>query len=355
MILSATERLDIVSGSNILGQIAFVVFGAVFLFGGLGFIWLIVASHISLLPPIGVAIWAIRRYRLAALPLQIDLRAWSRLIRAGLPFGVISLALTIAFSIDTVMLSWTAPEQEVGWYNVAYGLARSLLFFFGGFSVAIVPSLSRAFAHDGTAVERWYHRSVKFIVLSSLPIAVGGMLLAFPIIGFLYTPEFLPSALALQILIWDVPLLMFTGFCGNMTTITGDERQAARIYTINAIANIGLNLYAIPRFGLIGAALVTVVTDLIGALQFHFLLRRRLRLPNIGPLLVRASIAAGLMGLAVAALSHLHLFLTIGLGVAIYAVLALALRVLSDDERALIAGLLRRRFGPRPATKEPVA
>jgi O-antigen/teichoic acid export membrane protein len=85
----------------------------------------------------------------------------------------------------------------------------------------------------------------------------------------------------LQILIWDVPFMMFSSFCGNMTTIIGAERAAARIYTLNALANILLNMYAIPSFGLVCAALVTVTTDLIGALQFYLLLRRKLKLPNM--------------------------------------------------------------------------
>lgn len=353
MVLAAHERLDIVVAQGVVAQLIVVILGVIFLAGGLGFIWLIVAGHLSLLPQIGIALWAIRRQRLAVLPFQVSPRAWPGLIRAGLPFGVISLALTIAFSIDTVMMSWFEPEQVVGWYNAGYGLAKSLLFFFTGFSVAIVPSLAKTYVQDRAEVERWYYRSVKFIALGSLPLAVGGMLLAFPLIRFLYTGEFLPAAVGLQILIWDVPLLMFTSFCGNMTTIIGEERAAARIYTINAVANVALNLYAIPRFGLVGAALVTAVTDLIGTLQFHFLLKRKLNLPNLAPALARVLIAAGLMGAAVAALHELHLFASIGLGAALYTALALALRVLDEEERAAILRLLRLRPRASPA-KEAV-
>jgi len=290
-VLTANERLDYATGLNILGQLIFVLFGAIFLLSGWGFISLIVASLIGIPLQIGLAIWAIRHHHMATLSIQIEPRIWPHMIRSGLPFGIISLTLTIAFSIDTVMLSMYQPEHVVGWYNVAYNLVFSLMFFFRGFKEAIVPSLSRTYVNDPAQVERWYHRSVKFIAILSMPIAVGGMLVAFPLIRFLYTDEFLPSALALTILIWDVPLLMFTSFCGNMTTIISEERAAARIYSINAVANVILNLYAIPRFGVVGASLVTVVTDLIGALQFHFLLRHKLHLPDMTWVFVRILIA----------------------------------------------------------------
>ncbi|TEU22155.1 MAG: flippase [Anaerolineales bacterium] len=347
-VLTANERLDYVTGLTVLGQLIFVLFGAIFLLSGWGFISLIVASLIGVPLQIGLAIWAIRRHHMATLSIQIEPRTWPRLIRSGLPFGIISLALTIAYSIDTVMLSMYQPEHVVGWYNVAYNLVFSLIFFFRGFKEAIVPSLSRTYVNDPTQVERWYHRSVKFIAISSMPIAVGGMLVAFPLIRFLYTDAFLPSALALQILIWDVPLMMFTSFCGNMTTIIGEERAAARIYSINAAANVILNLYAIPRFGLVGASLVTVVTDLIGALQFYFLLRRKLHPPDMIWVFVRILIASVLMGVAVRLADDLNLFLLIGLGAVVYSGLVLGLRLLDDTEWAMILRLLRRRSDSQP-------
>ncbi|MEK7325581.1 MAG: flippase [Chloroflexota bacterium] len=354
LVVFANERLDYATTIDVLGQVVTLIFGAIFMFLGWGYLWLIIAALLSILPQIGLGVWVVRRHRMADLKFQIDPRLWPEMIRAGLPFGIISLALTIAFSIDTVMLSMFVPESEVGWYNVAYNLARSLLFFFGGFSVAMVPSLTRTYVEDTTEVERWYYRSVKVIMLFSLPMAVGGMLVAFPLIQFLYTAEYLPAALGLQILIWDAPLLMFTAFSGNMTTIVGEERAAARIYTINALANIILNLYAIPRYGMVGAAFVTVITDFIGALQFYFLLHRKLRLPNMVSAGVRVLAAVTVMGVAVGWAGNLNLFVLMGLGVAVYAVMVLALRVLDETEWAMIRRLARK-FTGRPAAKEPTS
>ncbi len=348
-VLRANERLDYVTSLTILGQLTFVAVGSIILFTSQGFLWLIVAGLVSLLPQIGGALWLIKRHRLATLTFRLNPHLWMGMMRAGLPFGIISLALTIAFSIDTVMLSMFQPERVVGWYNVAYGLVRSLVSLFGGFSIAMVPSLARTYVTDSAQVERWYRRSVKFIMLLSLPIAVGGTLVAFPLIRFLYTAQFLPTAVGLQILIWDVPLLMFTSFCGNMTTVVGEERAAARIYSINAVANILLNWYAIPRFGLVGAALVTVVTDLIGVLQFHFLLARKLRLPNVAWMLGRIVIASALMGIVVWLAGNWHLFMVIGLGAVTYGGLVLALRLIDQTEWALLFRLVRRRSHNPPA------
>jgi O-antigen/teichoic acid export membrane protein len=189
-------------------------------------------------------------------------------------------------------------------------------------------------------VERWFYRSVKFILLVSLPVAVGGMLTAFPMVGFLYTPDYKPTGLALQILIWDVPLLMFTSFCGNMTTVISAEHTAARIYGLSAVANVALNLYAIPKFGMVGASLVTLLTDLVAAVQFYILLRHRMKMPNMTSTLLRMMLASAILGGAVWLAGDRQFLILVGVGGATYLVCVLVLRLLDAEEWALLRRLI---------------
>jgi O-antigen/teichoic acid export membrane protein len=339
-VLWANERMDYLTLMNVLAQVVFITFGALFLIAGFSFIWLIIASLLSIIPRIIIAILAIRKHGLLKLNIPIQPQLWLPLIKAGIPFGLISLALTIDYSIDTLMLERFVPVNEVGWYNVAYRLSMSLIIFFSGFSVAIVPSLSRTYVEDKKGVERWFYRSVKFIILSSIPLAVGGMLVATPLITFLFTEEFLPSALALRIIIWDVPFVMFASFCGNMTTVVKEEKSAARIYIISAIANVILNLFTIPRFGFLGAAATTVATDIIITIQFYFLLKRKLNLPDVKPLVARVLAASIVMGILVYWGGGLHLFLQIGIGITSYGLLVFLFKLLDPDEKTMIVNFV---------------
>jgi O-antigen/teichoic acid export membrane protein len=135
---------------------------------------------------------------------------------------------------------------------------------------------------------------------------------------------------------------MYSAFCGNMTTVVKQERAAARIYTINAVANVALNALFIPRYGYVAASVVTVVTDAIGAFQFHLLLSRKLKLPNMLTVMVRVAAAATLMGLALGLANRLHLLILIPLGAAVYGGLVLALRLLDEEEWGLIRKILRK-------------
>jgi O-antigen/teichoic acid export membrane protein len=336
MVVAAHERLDYTTGTFLVGQVASMLLGLIVLLTGQGLVVFIAVGLASMWVPILASAWVVRRHKMLVFRPQLNRSHWVGLIRGGFPFAVITLALTIAFSIDTVMLSWSVAPNQVGWYNVAYGLARSIVSFLGGFTIALVPSLTRAFVNDTALVERWYFRSVKFISILALPAAMGGMFVAHSVIALLYNPTTLPAAAVLQVIIWDVPLLMFTALCGNMSYVVGAERAAARIYGLNALANVILNFYAIPRYGIMGAAVVTVVTDLIGAVQFYLELNRHLKLPDLRPMLARVVFATLIMGAALWLAPAWHVVVLIALGGVAYVTIVLAVGVLDASEIALL-------------------
>lgn len=339
-LLTANEKFNYITSMSVLGQISTIALGAVVLYNDWGFLALIAVGLLAMAPPTLVGLYAVRRHRLVHLPIALNLRSWPDMIRRGLPFGFISLSLTIAFTVDSVMLSGFKPPEVVGWYNAAYNLARSLLFFFDGISVAMVPTLSRAYLSDTVLVQRWYFRSVKFILLMGLPIATGSTIVALPLFLFLYGEQYLPAVLAFQIIVWDVPLLLFASFCGNMTTVTGEERTAARIYFSAAIANVLLNFLLIPTYSLYGAAVATLFTDLIAAVQFYRLLGRKLNLPDMSGTVGRVLLACAVMAAVLLGLRAVDaaLWLLIPAGMLVYAGMVAATRVLDAEE----IGLLKR-------------
>jgi len=349
-VFSAHEKLGYVASLAVVGQITVMILGGAFLLSGLGFEMLILANLLSIVPQIILGLWGLRRYNFQLLPIQLNPKEWFSIIRHGLPFGVISLALTIDFSVDTFMLSLWQPDYVVGWYNVAYNLTRSLVFIFSGFMIAIVPSLSKTYVRDEATVQSWYYRAVKFGLFFSVPIAIGGTLLSLQLVHFLYNETFTPVADSLRIIIWDIPFLVFAGLGGQMTTIITAERTAARVYAISAVFNILANLFAIPNFSYLGASLVTVLTDILVAIQFYILLRARLKLPNILPLVVRVLLAASVMALAVWAAQSIHVLFAIAIGGAVYMIVILLVRFFDQTEWGMLQkaiGKLRREASNR--------
>jgi O-antigen/teichoic acid export membrane protein len=275
-------------------------------------------------------------------------------LTAGLPFGIITFATMLSFKVDTVLLSLWRSSAEVGWYNVAYNLIFTLLILSSGFNSALVPSLSRQYRSDPAAVGRFYLNAIRLLWAVALPVAVGGALLADRLIVLLYGSAYAPAGPALRVLIWVLPALTITSLCGAITTVLHRERSTARINVVNAAFNIALNLWAIPRYGLMGAAVMTVATELLGLGQYLYLLRDAFPLRQLAHVTSAATMAALAMAAVIWLGWPLPLLPLIALGALCYGLLLVVQGGLSLAEIKLIGAtiggqLLRRR---KPLTRE---
>ncbi|HEY9088701.1 MAG TPA: flippase [Anaerolineaceae bacterium] len=334
--IAGHERLDVLSVLTVFGQVIFYVVAAIFLVLKPGFLWLVIASMVNLPVLTAICTWIVVREKMHPPRFKLTPANWLPLLKFGLPFALIQVSLTFAFRFDTLILEANYSDDVVGWYNAAYTLTRSLLILSSAFTVALVPTMAREYVTDPDIIRPWYFRTIKFITLIGLPLAMGGMVLADKIILRLYQPDFAPAVLAFAILIWDTPLLMYTSICGNFTTAMKQEKKAAWVYGSEGIFNIAMNLLLIPRYGILAASVVTVATELVGTIMFYLIFRRELG-PGLGLYsMLRITLASVLMGAGIFFLRQWNVFLLVALGVMVYFLLIWALRALNPEDVAIL-------------------
>jgi O-antigen/teichoic acid export membrane protein len=91
--------------------------------------------------------------------------------------------------------------------------------------------------------------------------ALVATFLAPSVVRVLYTGRFEPSIPVLQVLIWAlVPLVMDDAALTYLYAV-GCERIVQVVMLIGLAVNSGLNLWLIPRFGALGAAMATVASE----------------------------------------------------------------------------------------------
>jgi len=79
--------------------------------------------------------------------------------------------------------------------------------------------------------------------------------LANKIILLIYGVEYIPSIIALQILIWTIVFMFINGLYGNLFASIDRQITVTRVTGIGVIVNIGLSFIIIPKFSYIGQAL----------------------------------------------------------------------------------------------------
>ncbi len=341
-LLVGNERVDIMSVMTVLNQVLFMTLAGLFLYLGFDFIWLVIASAITLPIMTLLHYQSIKRNQLGPPRFRINRGLWWGVIRAGMPFAMVQLSLSFAFQVDTIFLSTYTSDAVVGWYNAAYRLTLTLLTLSRSFNDAILPTLAREYVANPDSVRPWYYTSVRFIAMIGLPIAIGGSLLSDKI-GLIYGEDFLPATLALAILIWDLPFAMYHSLCGNITTSISREGQAARIYVSIGILNVILNAILVPRIGLVGACFATVITDAIGAVLFYLVLRKTLGAGLNLNRMLRLLTSSLLMALVVLLLRDAHLLVVIAAGGTAYLLIVWFSGAISMDERMRIIQFVQAR------------
>lgn len=351
MVIEGNERVDIRQIFEVIGQVVILIAGFILVSISKSFFWLIIAGFINIPILILLAYRIVKRNNFGPPRFHLNMGMWWSIIMYGLPFGLIQFALSSNRFADRIILNlYSFSPAEIGWYSIAYNLTLNFTTLAQAFNDAFQPTLAREHAGDPTKAPRWYFRSVKIMLFLSLPIAIGGMLLAEPLISTIYKPENRAAYIALFIIIWDLPVVLYNNFCGNMTTAIVKERAAARINMTQSVVNVVVNIILIRPLGMIGAAFSTVISDTYAASLFYLLFRREFG-PGLGfRHLLRVLASAVGMGAIIMILHDLqvNLFINIGLGAVSYLLLIWLTKAFTQEERTMISevvGKITRKVG----------
>jgi len=319
-------------------QLSIVNFGRIYL----------IASVISLIYGIIICMWKfilprieidLNLWKFVLSKVEIDLNLWKFLIIEAIPLTISSVFLLIAFRVDTILLQIINGNVAVGLYNAAYSLMTALMFVPLVYVSAIFPMLSRLNVSSKELLKISYERSVKYLVILGLPIAVGTTLLANPIILIIYKSGFSQSIVALQILIWSIPIIFVNYILGTAINSINKQRDIVKTAFVAMLLNIVLNLLLLPKYGLIAACFITVLTELTCFIfWFHIMNVHGYKIP-IFKMLLKPLLASLIMGLFIILLSA-NILLVIMLSTIIYFGVLYILKTFSENDITLFKKII---------------
>jgi len=252
------------------------------------------------------------------LRLVFTLRGARNVLRPAITMGASQGLGLMSYNFDSVLLGFLLGPTAVGWYNAAYKpvtvvLAMPVTYFLGLF-----PALSRTYTESREAFRQIVVRSLRLTSIFAVPLGVGGTFLAEPIISLLFGPAYANSVPVLRILSWSAMLAILRGTCKHALIAAGKPWLDLRCAGASAVLNLGLNLLFIPRYGIIGAAVATLVAELIWLTMtsyyfYHYVLRVK-----VLPFLLQPVAAAVAMGICFLLAQSLFWGLRAFLGAVVY-------------------------------------
>jgi O-antigen/teichoic acid export membrane protein len=321
-------------------QLSIIEFGLIYL----------IASIISLVYGIIICVWKfvlpkieidMNLWKNALTNIELDTNLWKFLITEAVPLAISGVFLLIAFRIDTILLLYYNGAEAVGFYNAAFGLMTALMFVPFVYVSAIFPLLSRLNVSSKELLKYSYEKSFKYLLILGLPIAVGTTLLASPIILLIYKSAFSQSIVALQILIWAIPIIFINYILGTAINSINKQRETVKTAFLAMILNIVLNVYLLPTYGLIAACYITVLTELTCFILWYHIMNVHGYKFNILKILYKPLIASLVMAAAILVL-HANLFVIIIIATIIYFGVLYILKTFTQDDISLIKKILGR-------------
>jgi O-antigen/teichoic acid export membrane protein len=168
----------------------------------------------------------------------------------------------------------------VGYFGAAYTITTFFLNLGAAYGLSLLPSLTRLNPHRGDQ-QGLYHTATAQAFAASLPIAVGGALLAMGGMQLLFGSRYAAAGTVFVVLAWCIPACLLRDVALAPLVARGREPAVFRVTLAAAVLSLGLNLALIPRYGAVGAAWATLGTEVARmALAMAALRREAIGLPS---------------------------------------------------------------------------
>lgn len=179
-----------------------------------------------------------------------------------LPLLILSIGFLIATELDTVMLGLLSTESEVGIYAVAKQPAVRLPHISYAIAMGTMPIFAKLNESNKAELKGIFNKILKINLLIFSIITLGILLFAGFFVPLLFGSEYSASVLPMQILTIYTLSYSIAIIFNYFMDYQGMAAKRALNIVFSIFLNIVLNVFLIPIYGAIGAAIATSVSYL---------------------------------------------------------------------------------------------
>ena len=194
--------------------------------------------------------------RITGFSLRFSLSELRESLRFGLKSYAQSLAGQIHEQVDVIMLGALLTRADpIAYYVVAAALTRQLKVIPDAIAAALYPSAAGLEPEEAARLAARAARHATFWVTA---IALGVMAAAPLLVPWIYGEAFRASLAPLWILVPGVALLTTHTLLARYFMALDRQQVTVTTQVLSVLLNLALNLWLIPRLGIIGAALASL-------------------------------------------------------------------------------------------------
>lgn len=224
-------------------------------------------------------LWVLRHLkRVSTAPPSLSLAIFRQSLGVGINAYLVLLFSFLVLRIDLLMVKYMLGATEAGYYSISQVLSENIMLFPVVIGQLLFPKLSAT--KEKEARLRLTNKAALASAALMLPAVGVGALVAGPLISVAFGHAFLA---AVSPFVWLLPGIYFLALEIVMVQLLNSEGFPTIVvvaWFLDTIINVGLNLWAIPRYGITGASVVSSFCYFLMFLAIAGLIRKRYYAPQ---------------------------------------------------------------------------
>ena len=205
---------------------------------------------------------------------NFDLSIAQQLLKDSWPLIISAFVIMLYMRIDQIMIKQLLGVYEVGLYSAALRISEAVYFIPMIISASLFPAILSARKKDPILYKKRLSGLYSLLIWIAILIAVPITFLSDWIVLNLFGQDYASSSSVIVIHIW-ASIFVFLGVAYSKYLLA--ENLNATFLTRNAIAlilNMILNLFLIPLYGIVGAAMATLISQAYTALLHDLVVKK---------------------------------------------------------------------------------
>lgn len=268
-------------------------------------------------------VFFVRTY--SSVRIVVSWKKWKDILISSTPVGLATIFNQLSLNLPPLFLGIIYSKADVGLYSASFKIVMMLLIIERVVHYVSFPVIARQHIKEPEKLKRTFAVITRLLLAISIPLAVGGVILAEPLIAFIYGAEYSGSSVILRILLLYFLITPMNSIFGYGLVAMNREQKFLRVISLTSLINAVL----ICVFGMLfrgpGAAGALFVSESIGIVLMYRILRKHVRF-KAAVHAVKPILAALCMGIVLLAVTGWHVIVVVMIGVFVYASALFVLR-----------------------------
>lgn len=267
-------------------------------------------------------------------------------LRFSLPIVPVNMCAWVTSASDRLLISFFMGALFVGYYTPGYGLGGIIAMFIVPVTMVLPPYIFKLYEQgDETQVKRYLSYCLKYYLMLAIPAAFGVCVLSKTLLLSLSNPEI---AIHGYFITFFTVLVTMLNAISNLITLIIMSVKKTRVVGISSVTaaavNFGLNLIFIPWLGILGAAITTLIAQIVNLVIRAKIAFKYFTFPVDWVAILKIAAASVVMAVAIWFFNPagvVEIVISVIGGVILYGVIIMLLGGLKKEEINLIKSLIK--------------